>query len=169
MEPAAKVVLGVIVDQIGVAVSSEPVELEQVVENELALLVPDEDDQVDVKQIELRSMESLGTLTGLSALLEQINRTLLGTNIFTPGLCYRGWMFWKKLSLSKIECKAVSDALLKCSDTQVAGSHRVLAYLEGNDSDDPSFILAGVILERTVVESALYELGEDLRLVVANG
>ena len=53
------------------------------------------------------------TLSLFQGQMEAISKTLYGTNMLTPALVRKGWMFWRKLPVTEDEKKAIEAAFFQ--------------------------------------------------------
>jgi len=75
----------------------------------------DSSEWVEVSATELtaeQSVRSLAMLAALDGLTGAITKIIYGSNILTPALTHKGWMFWKKLPVTENENSALSAAMI---------------------------------------------------------
>lgn len=82
-------------------------------------------------------------LSSLQGLYKAIGETIYGTNILTPALTHKGWMFWRKLPVTENEKEAINAAGLRAA-TCMQEVARASAELQNSTPEEIVAVIANL-------------------------
>ena len=100
-------------------------------------------------------------IAGLQGLYIGVCKTIYGTNILTPALTHNGWMFWRKLPVTRKEKEAIGAAALRVG-TCMQEVERFTGELASKQDSNPQDVVAVV----ANLYSCLRQFSIDLREVL---